>query len=148
MKLTANQRKSALAKIHLGKKQLGLDDDTYRQMLHNIGGVDSSAKLNDQGLDQVIKHLKSCGAEFTTKPRRNIGRKPHNLNSDAEKAKLMQKIGALLADMQLSWTYALGIARQMFQKEALEFCSGQELWAVVNALIKKQKKERANAQEV
>lgn len=145
MGLSNNQRKSALAKIHLAKKQLGLDDDTYRAMLQSIGGVTTSANLTDQGLDNVIKHLAQCGVQFTKKPKRAIGKAPHNLNSEAEKAKLMQKIGALLADQKLSWNYALGIARQMFRKEALEFCTGQELWAIVNALIQRQKKGNTHA---
>lgn len=136
MGLSNNQRKSALAKIHLAKKQLGLDDDTYRAMLQAIGGVHSSADLTDQGLDKVIQHLTQCGAQFTKKPKRHIGKAPNNLNS----VELMQKIGALLADQQLPWDYAKGIAKQMFRKDALEFCSGQELWAIVNALIKRQKK--------
>ena len=29
------QRKSLIAKIHIGKNQLGLDDDTYRGLLSN-----------------------------------------------------------------------------------------------------------------
>jgi phage gp16-like protein len=32
-------RRRELAKIHVAKKQLGLDDGTYREMLHAVAGV-------------------------------------------------------------------------------------------------------------
>lgn len=128
-------RNQALAKIHLGKTQLGLDDDTYRQMLKNIGGVDSAKDLDNAGLSNVIKHLRKSGAKFQSAKH---GKKPHNLNSlTAETAKLLGKVEALLTDMKLSWNYADGIAKQMYKKDALAFCSSHELIGIITALTKR-----------
>jgi len=38
-------RSANLAKIHIAKKQLGMDDATYRAMLQSHGGVTSSKDL-------------------------------------------------------------------------------------------------------
>ncbi len=38
-----------------------MDDPTYRQMLKNCAGVNSSAKLDDDGYARVLTHLESCG---------------------------------------------------------------------------------------
>lgn len=130
---------NTLAKIHIGKTQLGMDDATYRAMLKTVAGVNSSKDLTPQGIDKVIRHLKGLGAEFTTP--KNKGRRPHNTYSKADKAKQLQKIEALLADMGLSWDYARSIAKQMYKKDALEFLSSQELTGVITALVKKQQKE-------
>ncbi len=40
-----NQRNIDLAKIHIAKKQLGMDDVVYRDMLMNVAGVSSAADL-------------------------------------------------------------------------------------------------------
>jgi len=138
--MTTGQRNGALAKIHLAKKQLGMDDDTYRAMLQAVAGVASSKDLTERGINSVLAHLQKVGAVFTTAPKR-AGKPPNNLNSQADKAKQLEKIGALLADMQLPWDYALGIARQMYQKQALEFCSSRELIGITTALVKKQQKQ-------
>ena len=59
---TAEQlRKAELAKIHIAKEQLGLDDDTYRDMLFTIGRVRSAADLDWTGRQKVLEHLRSRG---------------------------------------------------------------------------------------
>ncbi|MFV0420855.1 regulatory protein GemA [Oleidesulfovibrio sp.] len=74
--------KADFAKIHIGKKQLGLDKDdvAYRAMLKNMFGVSSSADLDDRQRYRLICHLKELGANFSSKgktypkqPRRNSG---------------------------------------------------------------------------
>ena len=39
-----------IAKIHLAKNQLGLDDDTYRSIIRQAVGKDSSTKCTDKQL--------------------------------------------------------------------------------------------------
>ncbi|MGD9858849.1 MAG: gp16 family protein [Marinobacterium sp.] len=56
-----DNRKAALAQIHIGKKQLGLDDDLYRQMLENRTGKRSCADMSLAELYQVIQMLENAG---------------------------------------------------------------------------------------
>ncbi|WP_051298669.1 gp16 family protein [Marinobacterium litorale] len=56
-----DNRKAALAQIHIAKKQLGLDDDIYREMLENITGKRSCSGMAIGELYQVIKHLENVG---------------------------------------------------------------------------------------
>ena len=60
-------RNAELAKIHMGKKQLGLDDDTYRAMLEDMFGVSSAGKLDYKQRYRLLRHLEERGAVFTTK---------------------------------------------------------------------------------
>lgn len=132
-KPTRNQR---LAAIHVAKKTLGLDDDTYRDLLAQVTGERSAKQLGDEQLIDVLKRLESLG--FTKK---EFGQKP---KVKLSKQAMIGKIEALLADQALHWHYAVGIAKKMFKKEALEFCTESELWRIVAALeYKKKRAQRA-----
>lgn len=54
-------RNNDLALIHIAKKDLGLDDDAYRDMLWTVARVRSSAELDFSGRIKVLEHLKSRG---------------------------------------------------------------------------------------
>ena len=133
------RRHAALGKIHLAKKQLGLDDETYRAMLLTIGGVKSSKDLSNEGLNKVLGHLEKSGAVFT-KAKKN-GRKPHNLPSGSERAPKLAKIEALLAEAGRPWEYAVAMAKRMYNKDALEFCGHEQLTGIITALVKNAAKE-------
>ena len=128
------RRRAALGKIHLAKKQLGMDDDTYRAMLLTIGGVKSSKDLTNEGLNKVIGHLEKSGAKFTSP--KKTGRKPHSLPSSSERAPKLAKIEALLAEAGRPWEYAIAMAKRMYNKDALEFCGHEQLTGIITALVK------------
>lgn len=56
-----------IAKIKIGQKQLGWDDNTYRDVLRRITGKDSCAKCNFEQMEDVIQYMKEAGAKFTKK---------------------------------------------------------------------------------
>jgi phage gp16-like protein len=55
------QRNKLIALIHVGKKELGLDDPSYRQLLLSYGGKDSSRLLNHTQLQSVLKRMRDLG---------------------------------------------------------------------------------------
>jgi hypothetical protein len=54
-------QRDMLAKIHIAKKDLALDDDAYRGLLRRFGGVESARDLSDRAADAVIAELKRLG---------------------------------------------------------------------------------------
>lgn len=54
-----------LAKIHIAKKALGLDDATYRAIIkqYSENGEESSAHLTMLGRARVLKHMMQHGWE-------------------------------------------------------------------------------------
>ena len=132
-------RNARLAAIHMGKKQLGLDDDTYRDLLEQVGGSRSAKDLNDDGLVKVLKHMESIGFSKNTTGKTEFGQKPNVKDS---KESLINKIEALLADAGRHWNYAHGCAKNMFGKEQVQFCTEHQLWKLVVAL-EKDKQRRA-----
>lgn len=53
--------RSALAKVHIAKKELGLDDDTYRALLLRVVGAESCAGLSEAKIGRVLDELKRLG---------------------------------------------------------------------------------------
>lgn len=138
-------RRRELAAIHSAKRELGLDDETYRAMLQKVAGVRSAADLDIDGRQSVLTHLKASGWQGV--PRKRVAQhpgRPHNLDREP----LLQKIEAQLADMGAPWGYADSIAkRQTGIAKVAWLRSLDQLRGVVAALAKEQKK-RALAQEL
>ena len=55
------QRRALLAKVHIAKKELGLDETVYRMILRDEFGVDSSGKLTIGELEQLVARFKRRG---------------------------------------------------------------------------------------
>lgn len=138
------RRRKQLAAIHAARRDLGMDDDSYRLMLREVAGVASAADLTAGGRRTVLDHLRSVG--WQAKPRKRVAQHPgtpHNL----EREPLLQKIEAQLADMGLSWAYADAIARRQTGVERVAWLRKiDDLRAVVAALAVEQEKRSLIAQ--
>ena len=55
------ERSGMLAKVHLARKALGLDEDAYRDVVRRITGTDSSAKASDAALHRLLGEFKRLG---------------------------------------------------------------------------------------
>jgi phage gp16-like protein len=56
-----NRRKKLIKLIHVGKAELGMDDDVYRAFLVGICGKDSAAKMNVWQLEQAVEIMRKNG---------------------------------------------------------------------------------------
>ncbi len=54
-------RRPLLAKLHLAKKQLALTDDSYRDVLRRVTGLDSAAKMRIDQLDAALREFARLG---------------------------------------------------------------------------------------
>lgn len=121
-------------KIQIARRQLGLDDDTYRAILKRTAGVESSKDLSPRQVGRVLVELERLGF----KPKASPGRaKP---KPAAERAKLVGKIEAQLAEAGRPWDYADSLAKRMYQVERLEWCDAEQLRGIVTALAKDAKR--------
>ena len=118
--------KSTLAKIHIAKQQLAMDDETYRAMLRAVGGVASSRDLDSAGAAKVLRHLERCGFE----PKAGAGRP----RVAQPRAAQLRKIEALLADAGRPWEYVTGMVKRVCKADAIEFCDDAMLGKLIAAL--------------
>lgn len=130
-------KKILMAKIHIGKKELVLDDDTYRDLLWRVTGKRSCKDMNLEQLKDVLKVMEDSG--FKPKAAKKYGKKPKVIR---RRQALMGKIEAMLADMELSWNYAHGIGENMFEIKRLEWLSDNQLYKVTQALSVHQRRKQ------
>lgn len=69
-------RNNQLAMIHIAKKQLGLDDDTYRDIVRLVsnGRESSAGELDYAERNKLLEHFKSRG--FKNAPAKNAKTRP------------------------------------------------------------------------
>jgi phage gp16-like protein len=135
-------RNAMIAKVKIGQKQLGWDDDIYRGVLRDLYSQDSATKLQDHQLDDLISHMKRCGFKPVAKSRK----KPARRMAESDLAK---KIRALwislyhLGEVKDSSEAALLTFAQRITKtetpdkagiQALQWITAEQAWQVIEAL--------------
>lgn len=132
----SDPRNRDLGRIHILKKDLGLDDDQYRVVLWTVARVESSKDLDSHGRRQVIEHLEAHAR------RAGVARPVRQKPADA-KAPLVAKIRALLINAPggaRDDAYADAIAQRMFGVERFTWCDGTQLYKLVQALLVDQRR--------
>ena len=82
-----NKKTKLIQLIHVGKTQLGLDDELYREVLESCTGKTSSKDMTIQQLDAVLNRLKQLGFTVESKEKTGVS----NLADDA-KSKLIRHL--------------------------------------------------------
>lgn len=121
---------STLAKIHVAKTQLGLDDETYRALLARVAGVRSAKDLNKRQIGAVLAEFERLG--FQPKPTKKAGRKAPKAAPDRQAQ--IGKIEAFLAEAGRPWSYADAMALRMFKVERVEWLDADQLRRMITAL--------------
>lgn len=133
--MSINPKKALMAKVHIAKKELRLDDDTYRDVLWRVTGKRSCSDMSIEQLQDVVKDMEKRGFVPKTAPKH--GKKP---NVARRRKLLLSKIEAVLADMSLHWNYAHGMADSMFGIKRVEWLDDERLRKLTQALAVHQKR--------
>lgn len=85
-----NNRTQLIKLIHVGKRELALDDDTYRLMLSSETGKTSCKQMNIKQLEQVLGAMKSRGFKHHPNARktpfkRRLSAKSGNVKTQIDK---------------------------------------------------------------
>lgn len=86
------EREREIRLIHVAKRDLKLDDDTYRAMLFAVANVKSSSDLDATGRKRVLDHMKARG--FKVRPA--VGRPPSS--DESPQMKKVRALWLVLAD--------------------------------------------------
>jgi phage gp16-like protein len=140
----AERRRKQLAAIHAAMRTLDMDNDTYRALLERVSAtagpaVRSAGQLNQAQTHAVLEELKRLGG---LKPSPKTKGKPRNFDSNAM-PEMITKVEALLADMQLSWSYADAIAKRQFGIERVAWCRTQDQLRSIIAALHVEHEKRA-----
>lgn len=142
MKPAKDERRQQLARIHQAKKQLAMDDDTYRSLLLRVGGHSSSADMTTTQRNAVLREFARLGfkADDQAKRKRQFPGRPKNVND----VPMLRKVEALLAEAKRPWSYAHGAAKKMFHVNRVEWLNPDQLHKLIAALqVDANRKEKA-----
>jgi len=120
-----DRRRKELAKIHLAKKQLGLDDELYRDLLWSVARVRSAKDLDAAGRQRLLDHFRARG----WKPRRKGRTTPAD-----DRAGLIAKLRAQAYEANVFQSYIDGMSKRMFGVERFEWCDPDQLRRLVAAM--------------
>jgi phage gp16-like protein len=128
---SARLRQRDLARIHLAKKHLGLDDETYRELLLGLTGKSSAGEMNRRERWTVLQEVTRLGARAS-----KVKGDPGKPQAPApEKARLLAKIEAQLSEAGYPWAYANAMACRMFGVDLVQWCYPDQLRRIVAALV-------------
>lgn len=127
----------ALAKIHIAKKELGLHEEDYRDILERCTGARSSSGLNDKQIGAVLDEFKALG----WKPKVYYGGNPSTSKSKVADFESAKKARALwislwqLGAIRDKSESALEIfARRQLKVDAFKWANQQEVYKLIEAL--------------
>lgn len=89
------QRRSLLARIHIAKKELGLDDDIYRDCIELVTGQRSASKLTIVQLRALIEHFQSKGWSAKASTAKNPSSKAGTRYRSTSQRPMVRKIYVL-----------------------------------------------------
>lgn len=119
--------------IHIAKSQLHLDEDTYRHLLTEQTGKNSTKKMNKSELVIVFEHMKSLG--FKTTPAKNAGKLKQADDAQSKKIRslwlTLHELGAVRNSSERA--LASYVERQT-GKSALQFVSTADASRVIESL--------------
>lgn len=75
-----NKKLKLIQLIHVGKNQLGLDDELYREILESCTGKTSSKEMTLAQLESVLGRMKQLGFQVESKDKSGV----KNLADDAQ----------------------------------------------------------------
>ena len=88
-----------LAKVHIGKKAMGWDDDTYRLILQSRYGKSSAAHLTDEELADMCEYLRGQGVRFRPLDKRKDRQRYYRIPDGTPYAQQKRYICALWAKL-------------------------------------------------
>ena len=131
----AAYRKGLIASVHIAAGDMGLDEDTYRNLLSSVTGRNSAGKCSVPQLKAVLAEMRNKGWQ----PRPRAGQ-PTAI--PAALRPLHSKIAALCKSIERPLSYAEEIIKRQTRNSAtLGTADRPQLTACVAALVHQQDRE-------
>mgnify|MGYP003593309142 CR=1 FL=1 len=136
-------RQRLIRLIHVAKRDLSMDDDTYRAILQRIGKKASSADLTIPELEKVLEHLKRSGFKVRSKnksaPKPAQAKQSRPLAQDLESKKIralwlfLHELGAVKNPSEEALA---AYVKRIAGVDALQWISGQQAERLIETMKK------------
>ncbi|WP_247536954.1 gp16 family protein (plasmid) [Ralstonia syzygii subsp. celebesensis] len=128
-----SDRQHLIRLIHVAKRDLVMDDDTYRSILLQVGKEASAADLTVPELEKVLEHLKRCG--FKVRSNKDARRQ-----ADDDQSKMIRGLWLELAERGVvhnaSEAALAAFVKRMTGVDALQWLSVAQASRIIEHLKK------------
>lgn len=137
MNAKTQDRQRLIRLIHVAKRELALDDDSYRAILQRIGKQVSAADLTVPELNQVLEYLKRNGFKVRSKARQAAQSRP--LAQDEQHKKIralwlfLHQIGVVKNPAESALA---AYVKRITGRDAMQWLAGDQLEQVIESLKK------------
>ena len=137
--MTNPNRQRLIRLIHVAKRDLSMDDDTYRAILQRIGKKASSADLTIPELEKVLEHLKRSGFKVRSKAKPAQAKPSRPLAQDGESKKIralwlfLHELGAVKNPSEEALA---AYVKRIAGVDALQWISGEQAERLIETMKK------------
>jgi phage gp16-like protein len=125
--------KADLAKIHIAKKELGLTDEVYRDILSMRFGVNSAAKLTDRQATVLLNTFKAKG--WKERKSKKASTSPMYIDAQMRKVVAMWITLGQKSVLRNSSDQALqAYVKRMTKRDNLKWCNRDDLYLLIEGL--------------
>ncbi len=133
------ERQRLIRLIHVAKRDLALDDDSYRAILLRIGKKTSAADLTIPELEKVLEHMKRSGFKVRSKVKPAQAKSSRPLAQDAESKKIralwlfLHELGAVNNPSEEALA---AYVKRMVGVDALQWINGEQSERLIETMKK------------
>ena len=132
-KTPANARQRLIKLIHVGRRELGMDEPTYRTMLRATGKAESTSAMAVPALMAVLERMKAAG--FTIRPKN--GDRQMAANPEAKKVRALWLFLHHLGEVRdPSETALAAYVKRMVKVDDLRWARGDRVAYLIETLKK------------
>ncbi|UTH73524.1 gp16 family protein [Chromobacterium sp. IIBBL 290-4] len=137
MNAKTQDRQRLIRLIHVAKRELALEDDSYRAILQRIGKKASAADLTVPELNQVLEYLKRSG--FKVRSKAQPATQARSLAQDEQHKKIralwlfLHQIGVVKNPAESALA---AYVKRITGRDAMQWLAGDQLEQVIESLKK------------
>lgn len=134
-------RKKLVRLIHVARRDLNMDEDTYRAILHKATGKASTSDMTIPELEKTLEHFKRCGFKIRHARKNKHGKAVRSipLAQDPD-AKKIRALWLFLHDLGLvrnaSENALAAYVKRITRVNALQWIDGEQAKIVIESLKK------------
>lgn len=141
MTALSDPRKKLVRLIHVARRDLNMDEDTYRAILHQATGKASTSDMTVPELEKTLEHFKRCGFKIRHARKDKHGKTARSipLAQDPD-AKKIRALWLFLHELGLvrnkSENALAAYVKRITRVDALQWIDGDQVKIVIESLKK------------
>lgn len=148
---SARITKKQVVMLQVVRRRQGIGDELWVEMKRSMG-VASTTELSQGQMNALLRRMGAepdvAGAGAAQPLRKAVSKRTWQAPEHRER--MIAKMGKILDELDLPWSYADGIARKMHGVDSIRFCTADQTFRVLQGIMvyhRRQLKKRGRTQK-